>query len=201
LKTEWNSDWRVQGVRCIAPPEGLFSNADIEILHQLSDKLPYEWVELGDADEANRLEVGRFMTDVEQPLLVNKPLSSRALEVVKRPQYMEIYRALLDCRDLYVRRMQVNRIHQDGFVGYHLDIDSNPDYEVAVIIQLGRDFSGGEFVVYSDGEARTSIAPPHYSVILSDCRFPHEVKAVTGGIRTSLVFFLSEHDGNNRRKR
>jgi len=201
LNIDWNDSWRDQGVRCIAPPDRLFSKEDIKALHELADALPYEWVEIGDADEPNRLEVGRFMTDVEKPMLVNRPLSDRAVEIVKRPEYMEIYRALINREDVHVRRMQVNRIHEYGFVGYHLDIDSNPDYEAAVIIQLGQRFSGGEFVVYDGDEVRASIIPPHYSVILSDCRHPHEVRPVSDGIRTSLVIFLSGHGCANQRER
>lgn len=127
LGIEWNNGWRDQGVTCISPPESRFSRADIEFLHKLAD----EWLEVGDADEPNRLEVGRFMTDVDEPVLVNRPLSDKALEIVKKPKYEKIYWSILDGEDVHVRRMQFNRIHGDEFVGYHLGIDSNPDYEAA----------------------------------------------------------------------
>ena len=35
-------------------------------------------------------------------------------------------------------------------VGYHLDVDSNPDYLYAVVIQLGSRFTGGKYVVYKN---------------------------------------------------
>ena len=37
---------------------------------------------------------------------------------------------------------------KNAFVGYHLDIDSNPDYLYAVVLQLGNKFTGGKYVVY-----------------------------------------------------
>ena len=34
---------------------------------------------------------------------------------------------------------------KEQFVGLHLDKDSNPDYLVAVVIQLGNKFTGGGY--------------------------------------------------------
>lgn len=179
--------------------EGIIDEADIRELERLSERLPYEWVEVGDAGEPNRVGVGRFMIDVEEPQLVNRPSSERALKVVSKPEYMARYCALLDADQLYIRRMQVNCLEPGGFVGMHLDTDSNPDYRAAVVLQFGRDFEGGEYAIYDGDQVKWEQKPPHYSTIVSQSEFPHEVRTVVSGHRTALVFFLSEHGGKNRR--
>ena len=55
-------------------------------------------------------------------------------------------------KELYIRRVQVNKMCQDSFIGYHLDVDSNPDYLAAVVIQIGAEFEGGDYVVYKNKE-------------------------------------------------
>lgn len=179
--------------------ESFFSEDDFANLESLSEKLPYEHVKIGDAGEMNYLTVGRFMTDVERPMSVNRPLSDRALEIVMRDDVMEACKFLLDSSNLYVRRMQVNCMGEGCFVGYHLDTDSNPDYKVAVVIQLGHEFEGGEYVVHGGGRPPRHFRPTYRSVIVSNCEYPHEVTKVTKGERVSLVYFLSEHEGQNRR--
>jgi hypothetical protein len=191
--------WVKNGVVLLEPGATLFSDDDIAALHQLSSQLSYEWVEVGDVGEPNAVEVGRFMTDIERPEMVNRPLSDRAIDIICKPDYMALFQDFLNADELHIRRMQVNMIHRDGFVGHHLDIDSNPDYKAAVILQFGNGFEGGEFVVYGENETIQSIKPTHYSMIISDCRYPHEVKPVRSGVRISLVFFLSENDGANSR--
>lgn len=179
--------------------ESFLSEDDFNTLEELSGNLPYEHVEIGDAGEENFLTVGRFMTDVERPMRVNRPLSDRALEIVMRDDVLEACRYLLDASNLYVRRMQVNCMGEGCFVGYHLDTDSNPDYKVAVVLQLGHEFEGGEYVVHGGGKPARHFRPWYRSVIVSDCSFPHEVTRVAKGKRVSLVYFLSEHDGENQR--
>ena len=192
-------DWRKNGVILLEPNQNIYSDEDILEMQHLADQLPYEWVEVGDAGEPNAVEVGRFMTDVEAPERVNRPLSDQILAIIVQAPQMCAFKALLNVNELHIRRMQVNRIHEAGFVGYHLDTDSNPDYLAAVIFQFGDDFEGGEYVVYDQEKVKNSISPPQFSMIISDCRFPHEVKPVRSGIRTSLVFFLSQNGGVNRR--
>jgi hypothetical protein len=179
--------------------DSFLSDDDFDTLKQLSDQLPQEFVETGDAGEPNHVLVGRFMTDIERPEKVNQPMSDRALEIVTQPAAMTACRELLDAENLYVRRMQVNSMQTGSFVGEHLDKDSNPDYRVAVILQFGEDFTGGKYVV-SGGDRPARVFKPYFrSLMISDCNFPHEVTKVESGERVSLVYFLSEHDGGNRR--
>ena len=104
-------------------------------------------------------------------------------------------------KELYIRRVQVNKMYKDSFIGYHLDVDSNPDYLAAVVIQIGAEFEGGDYVVYKNKEdKKPNVFKPFYqSMIISNCLRPHEVTKVVSGERISLVFFLCSHDGNNKR--
>ena len=90
-----------------------------------------------------------------------------------------------------------------AFVGRHLDIDSNPDYQLATVLQLRNVFEGGEFVVYpskesSENEAQI-IKPEYGSMVVSNARYEHEVKRVTKGERLSFVTFISNDIGDNKR--
>ena len=86
--------------------------------------------------------------------------------------------------------MQYNILNAGCFVGLHLDTDSNPDYMVAVVIQFGDDFKGGDYVVYGGGKPPRVYKPTRNSIIIIDCKYEHEVTKVTSGSRKSLVFFL-----------
>ena len=87
-------------------------------------------------------------------------------------------------------------IQKNCFVGYHLDIDSNPDYIAACVIQLGSKFKGGIYRVYQKKSKKFyDYAPSKGSLIISNCLYPHEVTKVKAGKRGSLVFFVSYKKG------
>ena len=179
----------------------IFSQVELQQLENLADKLPFEHIEIGDADEPNSLEVGRLITDIDEPKLVNDLISNQVIDIVGSDERMKFYKFLLDKPELYIRRMQYNVMGEGCFVGLHLDTDSNPDYLVAVVVQLGGEFKGGEYVVYGGGIPPRSFSPPRFSVIFSDCRYEHEVTKIISGLRKSLVFFLSTNNGSNARER
>ena len=60
-------------------------------------------------------------------------------------------------------------------------------------------YEKGDYVVYPDKTRSNTYTPSRYSMIVSDCRVPHEVTLVEQGKRISLVYFLSGHEGGNRR--
>ena len=99
-----------------------------------------------------------------------------------------------------MRRVQFNEIGKNCFVGHHLDIDSNPDYIAACVIQLGSKFKGGLYRVYQKKSKKyNDYAPSKGSLIISNCLYPHEVTKVKSGKRCSLVFFVSHKKGLNKR--
>ena len=53
-----------------------FSDDDFKNLEELFTKLPYEYVSTGDAGEDNSVEVGRLMTDIKNPKVVNESIAS-----------------------------------------------------------------------------------------------------------------------------
>ena len=181
-----------------------FRNIDFETLKDASENIPYETVHIGDAGEENKVEVGRFMTDVDKPEVVNNQYSKKVLNILNDIKYKKIFGEIISYeKELYVRRVQVNKMHKDSFIGYHLDVDSNPDYLAAVVIQIGAEFKGGDYVVYTNKDDKNpNVFKPFYeSMIISNCLRPHEVTKIVSGERISLVFFLCSHDGNNRRNK
>ena len=111
---------------------------------------------------------------------------------------MALYSSLIKSEPVCIRRAQVNRMEVGGFAGRHLDVASNPNYEYSIALQFGESFQGGEFVVYPpNGQAPVVLKPTLYSMTISNCRFPHEVREVTFGVRVSLVYFVSHSHGAN----
>ena len=67
------------------------------------------------------------------------------------------------------------------------------------MIQLGSRFTGGKYVVYKN-KKKKNLSPKYMSIIISDCKIPHEVTKVSSGERISFVFFLSGNFSKNKRK-
>jgi hypothetical protein len=161
--------------------------------------VPYEHVMIGDAGEPNYVDVARFMTDVEKPEYVNPSVSHQVLAILGQSKMTEFFRQILGRDNLVIRRCQVNLLSEGGFVGLHLDTDSNPDYLSPVVLQFSTDYEGGEYVVHHHKLGTQSFKSRCYSMIISRCNLPHEVSKVTKGRRKSLVFFMAQHAGLNRR--
>ncbi|MCW5234849.1 2OG-Fe(II) oxygenase [Verminephrobacter eiseniae] len=192
---------RCEGVVAIPESFGLFTSDEWSRIESLAvhENMPYEAVFIGDAGEHNCVEVGRIMTDVDRPRVVNESVSRPLLEILAAPHRMAFFRELLDASVLHLRRAQINRMHVNSFIGPHVDRDSNPDYEVAVVLQLGRSFEGGDFIVHLPEGHRRVLKPDFRSTSITRCELLHEVASVKAGQRVSLVFFLSRHPGENRR--
>ena len=178
------------------------SKKDMGMISLYCKNVEKEFIEVGDAGEDNHLLVGRFMTDIEKPLIVDNPFSKKLLEILSQNKIIELIKNILGIKEkIYFRRVQFNQIDKNCFVGYHLDTDSNPDYIAACVIQLADNFEGGLYRVYKKDKTYTDYKPSLGSLILSNCHYPHEVTTVTSGERKSLVFFISKEYGLNRRKR
>lgn len=164
------------------------------------EQVAYERIAIGDAGEKNFTDVARFMVDIDQPTRVVSAGSERLMELLDNPRMMGIYQELTGLEGpLCIRRCQVNILHDGGFVGLHLDTDSNPDYQHPVILQMGSKYTGGDYVVHPPNSEAKVYKLPRYSMLVSSCWLPHEVTTVTSGERKSLVFFLSQYAGPNRR--
>jgi hypothetical protein len=175
--------------------------AEWERLNELTSPpyVPYEHVLIGDAGEMNYVDVARFMTDVERPQVVNPQVSHQVLAILGQPKMAEFFRQVVGYDELVIRRCQVNLMSEGGFVGLHLDTDSNPDYISPVVLQFSSDYEGGDYVVHHHKLGTQAFRSRCYSMIISRCNLPHEVTKVTKGRRKSLVFFMSQHAGDNRR--
>jgi hypothetical protein len=191
-------DLKKFGTVMIKGNKNFISTQDFSIIEKNLKKIPKEFITIGDAGEKNSVNVSRLMTDIKMPKMVNKKYSKKVISILNK-NYLNIFKKIVSRKNLFIRRAQVNFMKKNSFVGYHLDIDSNPDYLYAVILQLGNKFSGGNYVVYKK-KLKKIFKADYRSVIISDCKIPHEVTKVKGGQRTSFVFFLSNHFKKNQRK-
>jgi Rps23 Pro-64 3,4-dihydroxylase Tpa1-like proline 4-hydroxylase len=182
----------------------ILSEKDFRDLENYCKKVKKEIIKIGDAGEKNHLHVGRFMTDIKKPLVVKNPYSKKVLKILYKKEYIDLVKKVLGIKSnkkVFLRRIQFNQIDKGNFVGYHLDTDSNPDYQAAVVIQLGRSFSGGKYRVYQNKKSYIDYSPKQKSIIISNCEYPHEVTKVTKGNRKSLVFFIGKNLNRNKRKK
>jgi len=140
------------------------------------------------------------------PAIVNRALSEPILALFKSKKAKLFFNKYVghEFNQQVIRRCQFNLLDAGAFVGRHLDIDSNPDYQIASVLQLGSSFKGGEFAVYESTNSKLTdaqiIRPEFGSITISFCSREHEVLPVSMGRRTSFVAFVSSYTGNNRRK-
>ncbi|MFG6964219.1 2OG-Fe(II) oxygenase [Burkholderia pseudomallei] len=179
-----------------------FDAHELARIDALQARLPEEPVTAGDAGDTHDIYVRRIMVDRagERPQLVNLPHSETILNLLGDARRTRFFGDMFGTRaEYFLRRCQINRMLKDSFIGMHLDAASNPDYEFSVVIQLGRAFDGGEFVVHPQGRPPNVFAPAYGTVIVTSCAHRHEVRTVRANERTSLVYFYSRHNGANRR--
>ena len=199
----WKKKYRKNGTIMIPFKDNLnpFSLEEFISLKNYCEKVEKEYVAIGDAGEKNNLLVGRFMTDIKKPLIVKNAYSLKLLKILNTKKFKQFVQKILNTKKkLFIRRAQFNQIEKGNFVGYHLDVDSNPEYLAACVIQLEANFSGGLYRVYKKKSKKYfDYAPTEGSLIISNCLYPHEVTKVNGGKRCSLVFFVSYNNGLNKR--
>tara|TARA_B100001059_G_C17787469_1_gene558025 strand:+ start:812 stop:1441 length:630 start_codon:yes stop_codon:yes gene_type:complete len=181
-----------------------FNDDQYQKISDYCNNVEKEFVKVGDADEPNHVNVGRFMTDIKKPEVVDNLYSNKLIEILWSENTKSYIKSIVNTKDeIYLRRVQYNQINKDCFVGYHLDVDSNPDYLAACVLQLGKKFNGGLYRVYHKDDKSSFIdyKPDYGSLIISDCQYPHEVTKVTDGERGSLVFFVSKNSDLNKRNK
>jgi len=196
---KYNREFKKYGTTMISPKDSFILPKDFKIIEKNLHLIKRENVKIGDAGEKNSVHVARLMTDVKKPKVVNHRYSKKVLDILKK-KYLSVFKSFLKKKKLFIRRAQVNYMGKEQFVGLHLDKDSNPDYLVAVVIQLGSKFTGGGYKVYRSKKRKKIFNPKYQSLIISDCNIPHEVLKVKSGKRVSFVFFLSENFSLNKRK-
>ena len=178
-----------------------FHQTDLKRLESYCKEVKKEHIKIGDAGESNYVWVGRFQSDKDRPRIVNKEIAIKLFKIINRLDIGNFVKSVIGCSDpLYIRRVQFNQIDESGFIGYHLDTDSNPDYLAACVLQLGSVYKGGAYRVHQRDQSFIDYKPDYHSLIISDCSYPHEVTRVTKGLRKSLVFFYANHYKKNRRR-
>ncbi|KMJ94741.1 hypothetical protein CF64_35315 [Bradyrhizobium japonicum] len=199
--TKYRIELLVKGSVVIAP-QMLFTQDDIARIDQLQAEIPEEEVREGDAGDLHSVFVQRVRVDPpgHAPSNVSGTASGQIMELLEsRDRSFALRKIFGASADYVVRRCQMHRMPPGSFIGIHLDAASDPDFEYSVIVQLARDFDGGEFVVYPTGYEQHVFRPPFGAVLVTTCKVRHEVKPVSSGERRSLVYFCSKRSGVNRR--
>ncbi|UQR61282.1 2OG-Fe(II) oxygenase [Bradyrhizobium sp. C-145] len=199
--TKYRVELLVKGTVVIGP-QILFTQDDLAKIDQLQAEIAEEEVREGDAGDSHNVFVKRVRVDPpgRAPSNVGGAAPEQIMELLERKDRSFALKKILGATSDYViRRCQMHRMPPGSFVGIHLDAASDPDFEYSVIVQLARDFEGGEFVVYPSGYEHQVFRPPFGAVLVTTCKLRHEVKPVLTGERRSLVYFCSKRSGANRR--
>lgn len=199
--TKYRIELLVKGSVVIAP-QMLFTQDDLARIDQLQAEIPEEEVREGDAGDLHSVFVQRVRVDPpgHAPSNVSGTASGQIMELLEsRDRSFALRKIFGASADYVVRRCQMHRMPPGSFIGIHLDAASDPDFEYSVIVQLARDFDGGEFVVYPTGYEQHVFRPPFGAVLVTTCKVRHEVKPVSSGERRSLVYFCSKRSGVIRR--
>jgi hypothetical protein len=186
----------------LLPPRTIFTPQEVARIDQLESDITEEEVRKGDAGDSHDVFVKRVRVAYAgcHPSDVNGAASTQIIKLLERSERVATLEKIFGATSEYViRRCQVHRMPPESFVGIHIDAESDPDFEFAVILQLARGFEGGEFVVYPNGRHPQVFRPTLGSVLITTCRFRHEVRPVHAGVRRSLVYFCSAYTGANRR--
>ncbi|MGA1100832.1 2OG-Fe(II) oxygenase [Alphaproteobacteria bacterium LSUCC0684] len=191
-------DYKKTGIAIFKAGE-IFTKDEVDMLSVHASTLPEEHVIVGDAGEPNDVYVGRVKIDRagEWSRIVPGAAPMAIIEILLTKHH--IFTDLFGY-DMHLRRCQVNRLGEGAFIGRHLDAVSNPTYHAAVVIQLSKDYDGGEFAIYPEGAKKPIVKKTGYGdVVVTRCDVEHEVFRVKGGQRISLVYFYSEFGGVNPR--
>jgi len=186
----------------LIPGDIFFTAEEVRQLEQLQARLPEETVIDGDAGDKHSIYVRRILLDRagEVPTAVNAPHSQQMLEILDAPARQQALSLLFGSTERqYIRRCQMNRMTAGSFIGRHLDAASNPDYDYSLILQLGHNFDGGDFIVHGENGQRYAYQSSYGTVLITVCTLRHEVSEVIAGERNSLVYFYARNDGANRR--
>ena len=190
------------GATTINKVDSIYKNEELNKIKELvfHPEMPIETIQIGDVGEPNRVDVSRFVVDRSMPQLVNIKYAKPLIDILFSEKSQNFFKSFFDKENLYLRRCQLNTIGEGGFIGKHLDCDSNPDYLAAIIIHFDENFKGGDFIYYPN-DIPHKIHASKDCLIISSCSIEHEVKKVTHGKRSTLVFFLSEEKSINKSKK
>lgn len=148
------------------------------------DKIPYHYVTEGDTKDNHSVKVSRLLEDHTtelQKYIVDKFICEKLL-----PYFNQLFK-----KSFYCHRAQAHILSKNGFIGYHIDTDSDPDYLYAVIGVLSDSYKGGEFRCFLENTME-EVKTKKFSILLLDCKRPHSVDIVKEGSRKTVVFFLKE---------
>ena len=186
----------------VIPPGVVFGFDELARIQELQSRFPEERVAGGDAHDDQDIYVRRILTDRagEVPTLTLEPYASEIMAILDDERRRRVFATILGSSEEYfIRRCQTHRMMVGSYLGAHVDVESNPHNEFSVVIQLGRGFEGGEFVVHPEGRDAEVYATEYGSVLVTACTLRHEVRKVRTRERHSVAYFYSRYRGPNLR--
>jgi hypothetical protein len=166
-------------------------------IHRALRELPYEEVRIGDAGDKHKVRVSRLVNDHDVPTFL-QPSAQAIITAVMGERMMALCREALGLSACCVRRSQAHLLSDGGFIGPHVDQDSNPDYRYAVVLHFDHGFTGGELIASHSTKGRRAYRPAPRSILINRGDIPHEVTPVEQGERMTLALFLSDNAGPRR---
>lgn len=178
----------------VLPPDANLLNPEqwSELERLLSkDALKHERVTCGDAGDSHDVEVGRLVIDTPKITVVNEAIATPVLRIAQNSGLLSHCSNVLGFQSLDVCDCRSHIMNRGNFVGRHTDLESNPAIRGFVVLQIGQQYEGGDFLVHHP-ENPSRLHLEYRSILIGDPKIPHEVSEVENGHRHSFVMFLSE---------
>ena len=117
-------------------------------------------------------------TKILQDIIQDSPLIPQISAIAQKP--------------ITLLRMQLNVMTEGGYVGCHKDDESDNAYLCSVLIRIGKNYTGGAFVIYDEKGEATCIDQDDRTILVMSAKSPHEVKTVWSGVRHTICLFCGE---------
>ena len=149
----------------------------------------YERIKTGDRGDAHDMWKLALRTDIlgiedHLPNIVNQ-----IVPIIGSEEMFSIYREV-DPLARTLRKIQINLLEQGGVIGNHIDRGSNPQWLMVCVLQLSKQYLGGEYVIVHPTDGEKKFKPTYGSLLIARTDVKHWINPVTAGIRKTLVYFV-----------
>lgn len=188
-----------RGAYVISFGEHPITREQLDLIDRVTDfeRGHYDHITRGDRGEPHDIRKLALRSDLEE--IADDPINLEILRQIEpiigsKEMFDTVYKKV-DPLARTLRKVQINLLPESGFVGPHIDRESNPQWLMACVLQLSKQYEGGEYVIDINGGKK--FTSQYGSLLIARTDVVHWVNPVTSGIRKTLVYFIGMNSGPN----
>ena len=197
---------KVKGVSVINRHDSPLSPERYSKLHRycVGEQLNWHTVIQGDTGDTHSFQVSRLLSAPphKKPTICSQ-YTKHVCYLLKSTAMQSFFSGVLNNprNKVVFRRGQFNRLPENAFIGPHIDRDADPDYEAVMVIHFNDNYQGGRLIYESqhDHQLNKQSLPESGSIVMASTDIVHQIETVTSGCRDTLVMFISNYAGRNRK--